>query len=182
MLNAIFHHLGMSWIISSNQEMNYEMDKNNHQDWLNKGPWYNTSICSKLHGSRFEDFITQVRIDRYNRMCYLVAHYRLQLYYKYDESSIVDRSIPDNVTTKALEALGATINFIDIWLKLFLRKFNARCDAYINAMKDMLKQIPQTIKISLTPKQKVQKLMTDIGGGWYMEKMIGDYHHLVEPN
>ena len=81
-------------------------------------------------------------------------------------------SIPDNATTKALEALGATINFIDIWLKLFLRKFNARCDACINAMKDMLKQIPQTIKISLTPKQKVHKLMTDIGGGWYMGKFM----------
>ena len=30
LLNAIFHHVGMSWIISSNQEMEYEMDKNNH--------------------------------------------------------------------------------------------------------------------------------------------------------
>ena len=34
-LNAILHHVGMSWIISSNKEMKYEMDKNNHQDWLN---------------------------------------------------------------------------------------------------------------------------------------------------
>ena len=34
----------------------------------------------------------------------------------------------------------------------------------------MFKQIPQTIIKALTPKQKVQKLMTDIGGGWYMEK------------
>ena len=69
-----------------------------------------------------------------------------------------------------LEALGATINFIDIWLKFFRENFNARCDAYINAMKDMFRKIPQTIKIALTPKQKIQKLMTDIGGGWYMGK------------
>ena len=34
----------------------------------------------------------------------------------------------------------------------------------------MFRQIPQTIKIALTPKQKAQKLMTYIGGGWYMEK------------
>ena len=34
----------------------------------------------------------------------------------------------------------------------------------------MFKQIRQTIKKSLTPKQKVQKLMIDIGGGCYMEK------------
>ena len=62
--------------------------------------------------------------------------------------------------------------FITINTIKFLREsFNARCDAYINAMKVMFRQIPQTIKISLTTKQKVQKLMIDIGGGWYMEKI-----------
>ena len=60
------------------------MNKTNHQDWLNKGPWYSTSICSKFHGSRFEDFITQARTDRYNLMCSLVAHDRLQRDYKDD--------------------------------------------------------------------------------------------------
>ena len=39
LLNAILHHVGMSWIISSNKEMKYEIEKNNHEDWLNKGPW-----------------------------------------------------------------------------------------------------------------------------------------------
>ena len=27
-LNAILHHVGMTWIISSNKEMKYEIDKN----------------------------------------------------------------------------------------------------------------------------------------------------------
>ena len=36
-LNAILHHVGMSWIIFPNEEMRYEMDENNHPDWLNKG-------------------------------------------------------------------------------------------------------------------------------------------------
>ena len=54
---------------------------------------------------------------------------------------------------------------------MFLENYKARCDAYVNAMADMFKQIPLTIKKALTPKQKVQKLMTDIGGGWYMEKI-----------
>ena len=49
-------------------------------------------------------------------------------------------------------------------------KYEARGDAYINAMKEMFMQLPQTVEISLTPKQKIQKLMTDNGGGWYMEK------------
>ena len=146
------------------------MDKNDHQDWLNKCPWYNTSIFLKLHGSRFEDFITQSITNRYNLICYLVSHDKLQLDYKDYESSIGDRAIPDDATIKTLEELGATINFIGIWLKLLRENFDARCEAYINAMKVMFMKIPQTIQISLNPKQKVQKLMTDIGGGWYMEK------------
>ena len=43
-LNEMLNHVGMSWIISSNREMEYEMNKTNHQDWLNKVPCYNTSI------------------------------------------------------------------------------------------------------------------------------------------
>ena len=31
-LNAILHHVGMSWIIISNKEIKYDMDKINHQD------------------------------------------------------------------------------------------------------------------------------------------------------
>ena len=73
----MLHHVGKSWIIRSNQEMEYEMNETNHQYWLNKGPWYNTYLCLKLHGSRFDDFITQARTDRYNIMCSLVAHDRL---------------------------------------------------------------------------------------------------------
>ena len=153
MLNEILHHVGMSWIISSNQEMEYKTDTNNHKYWLNKGPWYNTSICLKLHVSRFEDSITQEITDRYNLMCSLVSHDKLQLDYKYYESSIGYMSIPDSAKTKSLEALCATINFIDIWLKLFLENYNVRCDAYINAMKDMFKQTPQTMKKALTPKK-----------------------------
>ena len=36
-------------------------------------------------------------------------------------------------------------------------------------MKDMFKQTPLTMRKALTPKQKFQKLMTYIGGGWYIE-------------
>ena len=90
-------------------------------------------------------------------MCSLFAHDILELDYKQDEIIIGHREIPYNATTKTLEALGAIINFIDIWLKLFHGNFNSRCDAYINSMKYMFRKITQTIKIALTPKQKVQK-------------------------
>ena len=82
----------------------------------------------------------------------IVAHDRLQIYYKDYERSIGDMAIPDDATIKTLEALGATINFIDICLKLLRGNFDARCEAYINAMKLMFMQIPQTVKIALNPK------------------------------
>ena len=59
--------------------------------------------------------------------------------------------IPDDATIKELGALGDTINFIDIWLKLLREKFDARCEEYINARKSMFRQIPQRIKIAPTP-------------------------------
>ena len=36
-LNAILHHVGMSWMIFSNNEMLYEIEGNNHPDWFTKG-------------------------------------------------------------------------------------------------------------------------------------------------
>ena len=126
--------------------MNYEINtKRNHLDWLNKGPWYNRNICSKLHRTIFEDFITQARTDIYTLMYYLVAHDRLQPYYEYDESSIGDRAIPNDTTIKTLEAYGATFSFIGIWLKLLRENYCARSESYINAMKEMFMKIPQNI-------------------------------------
>ena len=61
--------------------------------------------------------------------------------------------------------MGATFNFIDIWLKLLRENHCARSESYINAMKEMFMQIPQNVEIALTTK-KIQKLMIDIGGGW----------------
>ena len=136
-LNSILHHVGMSWIICSNKEMFYEIENNNHPDWFNKGPYYNTDICSKFHGKMFEDFITHARTDRYNLMCYIVSHDKKQPSYEDEDSSILDRPIPKNATTEALEALGATLNFIDIWIKLFYHDYDVRREAYNIYMENM---------------------------------------------
>ena len=69
----------------------------------------------------FEDFITQAITYRYNIMCSLVAHDKMKPNYEDDESSLRDMSIPKDATPKALESLGATINFIDICLNCFLK-------------------------------------------------------------
>ena len=53
MLNTVLHHVGMSWIIETNQHLQYDMDKHN-PNWMTGGPWYNTSIYKKLHGKLFE--------------------------------------------------------------------------------------------------------------------------------
>ena len=38
------------------------------------GPWYNTSICKKLHGNVFKGFIRNEKTDRYKSMCFIDAH------------------------------------------------------------------------------------------------------------
>ena len=62
--------------------MKYEIDKSNHTNWLNRGPWYNTAICSRFRGSRFEYFITHAITNRYNILCSLVAHDKKQPAYE----------------------------------------------------------------------------------------------------
>ena len=115
-LNAMLHHVGMSWIISSKKEMDYDKFTNSKNlNWFDTGPWHNKHICSKLYGTTFEDFITQARTDRYNIMCSLVAHDRLQENKPDDESSIGDRVIPNDATVTALKSLGATFNQIDVY-------------------------------------------------------------------
>ena len=51
-----------------------------------------------------------------------------------------------------------------------------RSEMYNKAMKDMFKQIPLTMINAIIPKQKVQEPITEIGGGWYMVKVVRYYH------
>ena len=60
--------------------MSYEIEENDHPDRLNKGYWYNTAICSKLHGKLYEDFIIHARTDRYHLVCSLIAHDKKNLH------------------------------------------------------------------------------------------------------
>ena len=66
-LNKLLQYVGMSWIIETHEKLRYDMDKNN-PDFMTGGPWYNTSICKKIHGTVFEEFIRNEITDRYNIM------------------------------------------------------------------------------------------------------------------
>ena len=85
---------------------------------------------------------------------FLVARDRLQLDYKDNEISIGYRAIPNDATRKTLEALGPTFNFIYKWIKLLRENYEARCETYINAMKEMFMQIPQMLKYNLLLNKK----------------------------
>ena len=78
------------------------MDENNHQDWLNEVPWYNTYICLKLHGSMFESFIIHARAYIFNLMCSLVARGKMRPNDEDYEISLGDRSISKYATIRSL--------------------------------------------------------------------------------
>ena len=102
MLNAMLHHVVMSWIISTKKEMYYDNFTNRKNlEWFDTGPWHNRNISSKWYGTTFEYFITQSRTDRYNITCSLVSHDSLQENKLDNESSIGDRVIPNDATVKA---------------------------------------------------------------------------------
>ena len=73
--------------------------------------------------------------------------------------------------TEALQALGAATNFIEVLIQLLENNYDARSVAYITSIKEMFKQRSITMTKPLSPKQKFQKLMTEICGGCYMEKI-----------
>ena len=68
-LDTTLHHFGMLWTIENHEQLKYDMDIQN-SDRLTGAPWYNISICKKLH-EKIEGFIINARTDRYNIMCFI---------------------------------------------------------------------------------------------------------------
>ena len=91
-------------------------------------------------------------------MCSLVAHDRMQDNKQDDEISLGDREIPKYATVKSLNSLGATFNYIDIWLHNFCHNYFARSQSYTVAMIDMFKTIPQNVGKPLTTREKKSKI------------------------
>ena len=49
--------------------------------------------------------------------------------------------------------------------------------SYETAMGEMFKTIPKNDGIKLTSSEKNQRLITDIGGGWYLDKCKKNFLH-----
>ena len=101
-LNTVLHHMGLYWIIYSSKQMIYDIKENNHPDWLNRGPRYNTAICSKWHETVFGDFIKNDRTDICNIMRSVPTHVKQKPAYVDDAGSGFGRAIPKNATIVAL--------------------------------------------------------------------------------
>ena len=74
-LNTMLYHVGMIGMIENHEDLKYDT-KIQKTDCMTGGPWYNTSICKKLHRRVFEVFIINSRTDRYNIMCSIDAYER----------------------------------------------------------------------------------------------------------
>ena len=68
---------------------------------------------------RIEGFIGNSRTDRYNIMCSIYAHEKEHQSASYDVSSSGGYPLPTTSTTEVLDSLGATIDFINCWIKAF---------------------------------------------------------------
>ena len=124
MFITVLHHVALSWIFESNQQLEYDIDKHN-PNWFTNGTWYNTYICTKLNGTVFEKYIRNARTDRYNLMCYIDAHEKQKPSYFDDGSSGGGKSIPSNSTTESLDSLGEAFYLIGFWQKCFDQNYQA---------------------------------------------------------
>ena len=112
----MLHYVGISWIVETNQQFKYDIDKHNPY-LITYGPQQNTYICTKLHGTVFENYIRNERTDRYILMCYIYSHEDQHPSYFDDGTSVGVNALPPNLAPEALISLGATSYFIDFWLK-----------------------------------------------------------------
>ena len=129
------------------------------------GPWYNTSICKKLHGKVFEVFIRNARTDKYNIMCYIDAHRKYNPQFCDGGSSGGGCPLPSNSTTETLVLLGATIDFIGCLIKALKQNVLERCNMYVLNMNKLFQKILVELPKQPSPKEKRELLLHVIGGG-----------------
>ena len=109
--NILLQHVGLYWIIQSNQNTNCEIQLH-CIFWVLNVPWYNTKVCPGLHDSLFEDYVTTDRRDRYNLMCSIEAHERDHKTINDDASSGGGMPLPSKSKKDVLLSFGLPLTFI----------------------------------------------------------------------
>ena len=66
--NAVFHHVCLSFTNESKNQPKFDF-QHHYSSWILNGPWYTTTICSKLHGLYFEGDVTTAIKYRCSIMC-----------------------------------------------------------------------------------------------------------------
>ena len=72
-MNTVLQHVGLSWIIETNQKLENNIDKHDPYQ-ITCGTWYNVYICMKLHGTVFEIYIRNTKTEKYNIICSIDPH------------------------------------------------------------------------------------------------------------
>ena len=137
----VFKHVGLSWIIQSKQNLNFDF-QHNCTSWILNIPWYNTTICSRWHGLLFGDYVKTARHDQYNLMCSIEADEREKKYINDESSSGVGIPLPINSTKNSLISFVVTINFIDSWIKSFKTNYLHQTKIYCEEMHEKFKTPP----------------------------------------
>ena len=110
----VFNHVGLYWIIKKKIKFYFEDHCTN---CILNGPWYNTTICSQLHGSSFEDYDTTARKYSYNLMCYIENYEIMHSTGNDDTCSGGGRPLKNESRIDALVSLWITLNLIYSWLQ-----------------------------------------------------------------
>ena len=116
---------------------------------MGKGSWYNTTICAKLNGKIFEDYLKTGQKERYTLIFSVDAYYKEHVPIPSYASSGSGIPIPSKSYKKAHYSLGHTINSLENWLQCFDGNYHNKIAIYKRKMSELFKIIP----ISLPPKK-----------------------------
>ena len=140
---------------------------------MDKIPWYNTTICTKLNSQSFEDYFKTGRKDRYEMMYYIGVYDKEHVSMPDDKSS--GGVIPIHITSykEELFSLGHTINFLGNWIQFFEVNYENIITFYKINISELSKKIPKLLHLFKNDgyKTKFQKTTKAVGGEWFIEKM-----------
>ena len=69
----VFHPVVLFWIINNNNNIKFDINVKVGQ-WMCKGPWYNTTICTELDDQIFKYYLKTGRKEMYELMCAVDAY------------------------------------------------------------------------------------------------------------